>query len=142
MLSNFNYDATMYYKIVNVFFRTLDEMIRDNSDYLVNAISLRLRHLERNKKCPLVLRVMLQYSSPELLPLIDETIKDVSGHFDIFMKCWQKTRCCFQRLIIQTCAINKSNVWSDVKGVLYKNVLLSNTPLLWLQQYHLGLFFQ
>ena len=87
MLSNFNYDTTMYYKIVNVFFRTLDEMIRDNSDYLVNAISLRLRHLERNKKCPLVLRVMLQYSSPELLPLIDETIKDVSCHFDIFMKC-------------------------------------------------------
>lgn len=59
-------------------FRSLNELICNNVDYLMNDISLRLRHLDRNRKCPLVLKVMLQYSSAELLPLIDDTVQEVS----------------------------------------------------------------
>ena len=57
--------------------RSLDELICDNADYLMNAISLRLRNFHQKKKTPLVLKIMLQYSSSELLPLIDDTIQEV-----------------------------------------------------------------
>ena len=60
-------------------FRSLDKLICNNADYLMNSISLRLRHFQQNKKCPLVLKVMLQYSSAELLPLIDDTIQEVGS---------------------------------------------------------------
>ncbi|XP_060595560.1 TELO2-interacting protein 1 homolog [Ruditapes philippinarum] len=63
-------------------YKSLDELIRNNCDYLMNAISLRLRHLNRNRKCPLVLKVMLQYSSAELLPLIDDTINEILESLD------------------------------------------------------------
>ncbi|XP_053379957.1 TELO2-interacting protein 1 homolog [Mercenaria mercenaria] len=63
-------------------YKSLDELIRNNSDYLMNAISLRLRHLDRNRKCPLVLKVMLQYSSAELLPLIDDTVYEILESLD------------------------------------------------------------
>lgn len=58
--------------------RSIGELVQRNADYLVNAISLRLRHFCENKKSPLVLKVMLQYSSSDILPLIGDTIQEVS----------------------------------------------------------------
>ena len=49
----------------------------ENADYLVNEISLRLRHLPDNLKTPLVLQAMLQHSSERLLPLVHDTIQEV-----------------------------------------------------------------
>ncbi|XP_052760793.1 TELO2-interacting protein 1 homolog [Mya arenaria] len=63
-------------------YRSIDELIRENADYLMNSISLRLRHLDRNRRCPLVLKVMLQYSSAELLPLIDDTVQEILDSLD------------------------------------------------------------
>ncbi|XP_048249152.1 TELO2-interacting protein 1 homolog isoform X1 [Haliotis rufescens] len=63
-------------------YRSLDEMIRHNADYLMNAISLRLRHLEANLRCPTVLRVMLQYSEADILPLVDDTVQEILSCLD------------------------------------------------------------
>ena len=74
----FSINLSSYYFSYNiVIFRSLDELICNNADYLMDSISLRLRHFQQNKKCPLVLKIMLQYSSSELLPLIDDTIQEV-----------------------------------------------------------------
>ncbi|KAH3822477.1 hypothetical protein DPMN_124256 [Dreissena polymorpha] len=66
-------------------YRSIDQLIRENADYLMNSISLRLRHLDRNRKCPLVLKVMLQYSSAQLLPLIQDTVQEARG-FSLLIK--------------------------------------------------------
>ncbi|KAL4220850.1 TEL2-interacting protein 1 [Mactra antiquata] len=67
---------------ISLRYKSLGELICNNVDYLMNDISLRLRHLDRNKKCPLVLKVMLQYSSAELLPLIKDTIQEILNSLD------------------------------------------------------------
>ena len=41
------------------FFSSIDQLLQRNADYLVNAISLRLRHFNENKQSPLVLKVIL-----------------------------------------------------------------------------------
>ncbi|XP_071144765.1 TELO2-interacting protein 1 homolog isoform X1 [Mytilus edulis] len=61
---------------------SIDELLKQNADYLVNAISLRLRHFDQNKQSPLVLKVILQYSTVEILPLIDDTIQEVLSSLD------------------------------------------------------------
>lgn len=63
---------------------SIDELLKQNADYLVNAISLRLRHFDQNKQSPLVLKVILQYSTVEILPLIDDTIQEVLSSLDDF----------------------------------------------------------
>ncbi|XP_033763360.1 TELO2-interacting protein 1 homolog [Pecten maximus] len=63
-------------------YRSIAELIQKNADYLVNAISLRLRHFHDNQQSPLVLKVMLQYSSSDLLPLIDDTIQEILDVLD------------------------------------------------------------
>lgn len=60
---------------------SIDELIKKNVDYLVNAISLRLRHFMDNRRSPTVLKVILQYSSTEILPFIDDTIQEVVYSF-------------------------------------------------------------
>ena len=64
-------------KILICIHRSIGELVQRNADYLVNAISLRLRHFCENKKSPLVLKVMLQYSSKDILPLINDAIQEV-----------------------------------------------------------------
>ena len=49
-----------------------------NADYLVNEISLRLRHLPDNLQTPLVLQAMLQHSGEKLLPVVHDTIQEVT----------------------------------------------------------------
>ncbi|XP_052824951.1 TELO2-interacting protein 1 homolog isoform X2 [Octopus bimaculoides] len=58
-------------------YRNIMDLIQQNADYLVNAITLRLRHLSLNSRCPLVLKVMLQFGNEELLPLVTDTITEV-----------------------------------------------------------------
>jgi hypothetical protein len=79
-------------KLINVltniffpFFSSIDQLLQRNADYLVNAISLRLRHFNENKQSPLVLKVILQYSSVEILPLIDDTIQEVKRKISLFL---------------------------------------------------------
>ncbi|OWF46694.1 TELO2-interacting protein 1 homolog [Mizuhopecten yessoensis] len=63
-------------------YSSIEELIQKNADYLVNAISLRLRHFHDNQHSPLVLKVMLQYSNCDLLPLIDDTIQEILDALD------------------------------------------------------------
>ena len=84
-------------------FRSLDKLICNNADYLMNSISLRLRHFQQNKKCPLVLKVMLQYSSAELLPLIDDTIQEVGSVRSSKLSFNLAMTCDFQQCGIFTC---------------------------------------
>ncbi|XP_046554927.1 TELO2-interacting protein 1 homolog [Haliotis rubra] len=78
--------STAYSVLVDLYqaceYSSLDEMIRHNADYLMNAISLRLRHLEANLRCPTVLRVMLQYCEADILPLVDDTVQEILSCLD------------------------------------------------------------
>ncbi|XP_067904229.1 TELO2-interacting protein 1 homolog [Heterodontus francisci] len=53
------------------------ELINQNSDYLVNTISLNLRRLTQYPHTPRVISVMFSYSDASLLPLVDDVVQDV-----------------------------------------------------------------
>ncbi|NXU53564.1 TTI1 protein, partial [Turnix velox] len=57
-------------------------LINENSDYLVNGISLNLRQLARQPHASRVLDTMLRHSDARLLPLVEDTIQDVLSTLD------------------------------------------------------------
>ncbi|XP_062970173.1 TELO2-interacting protein 1 homolog isoform X2 [Cynocephalus volans] len=59
-------------------------LINQNSDYLVNGISLNLRHLALHPHTPKVLEVMLRNSDASLLPLVADVVQDVLATLDQF----------------------------------------------------------
>ena len=61
-----------------VSFSGVHDMVCANSDYLVNAISLRLRHIERYPTSPYVLQSVLQHTNSNVLPLFEDIIQEVS----------------------------------------------------------------
>ncbi|XP_054323786.1 TELO2-interacting protein 1 homolog [Pongo pygmaeus] len=63
---------------------SLQHLINQNSDYLVNGISLNLRHLALHPHTPKVLEVMLRNSDANLLPLVADVIQDVLATLDQF----------------------------------------------------------
>lgn len=63
---------------------SLQHLINQNSDYLVNGISLNLRHLSLHPHTPKVLEVMLRNSDASLLPLVADVVQDVLATLDQF----------------------------------------------------------
>ncbi|XP_003787632.1 TELO2-interacting protein 1 homolog [Otolemur garnettii] len=63
---------------------SLRHLINQNSDYLVNGISLNLRHLALHPHTPKVLEVMLRNSDASLLPLVADVVQDVLATLDQF----------------------------------------------------------
>ncbi|XP_045688729.1 TELO2-interacting protein 1 homolog [Phyllostomus hastatus] len=63
---------------------SLRHLINQNSDYLVNGISLNLRHLSLHPHTPKVLEVMLRNSDASLLPLVADVVQDVLAALDQF----------------------------------------------------------
>ncbi|XP_041375233.1 TELO2-interacting protein 1 homolog [Gigantopelta aegis] len=63
-------------------YRSIEELIMENADYLINEISLRLRHLPDNLQTPLVLQAMLHHSSERLLPVVHDTILEILSSLD------------------------------------------------------------
>ncbi|NXQ92377.1 TTI1 protein, partial [Nyctibius grandis] len=57
-------------------------LINDNSDYLVNGISLNLRQLAHQPHASQVLDTMLRHSDASLLPLVEDVIQDVLSTLD------------------------------------------------------------
>ncbi|KAM8996492.1 TELO2-interacting protein 1 homolog isoform 3-T3 [Ara ararauna] len=57
-------------------------LINDNSDYLVNGISLGLRQLAQQPRASRVLDTMLRHSDASLLPLVEDVIQDVLSTLD------------------------------------------------------------
>ncbi|XP_069740729.1 TELO2-interacting protein 1 homolog [Narcine bancroftii] len=58
-------------------YASLQEMINQNLDYLVNTISLNLRRLDQHPHTPRVINVMFSYSDASFLPLVDDLVQDV-----------------------------------------------------------------
>ncbi|GFO22213.1 endonuclease-reverse transcriptase [Plakobranchus ocellatus] len=63
-------------------YRTLDCLLRENADYLVSSVSLRLRHFHRNRRTPQTLCVMLKYCSKELLPHVRRSVTQLLDSLD------------------------------------------------------------
>ncbi|NXO27232.1 TTI1 protein, partial [Cisticola juncidis] len=61
---------------------SVQRLINENSDYLVNGISLNLRHLAYQPRASQVLDTMLRHSDASLLPLIEDVIQDVLSALD------------------------------------------------------------
>ncbi|XP_051886998.1 TELO2-interacting protein 1 homolog isoform X2 [Pristis pectinata] len=58
-------------------YESLQELINQNSDYLVNTISLNLRRLAQHPHTARVINVMFSYSDASFLPLVDDVVQDV-----------------------------------------------------------------
>ncbi|KFZ65623.1 TELO2-interacting protein 1, partial [Podiceps cristatus] len=61
---------------------SVQSLINENSDYLVNGISLNLRQLAHRPHASQVLDTMLKHSDARLLPLVDDVIQDVLSTLD------------------------------------------------------------
>ncbi|XP_078616742.1 TELO2-interacting protein 1 homolog [Branchiostoma floridae x Branchiostoma japonicum] len=56
---------------------SIAQLIAENADYLVNDISLSLRHYSLHPRAPHVLRVMLDNSDKDILLLVQDTIEEI-----------------------------------------------------------------
>ncbi|NXF90145.1 TTI1 protein, partial [Eubucco bourcierii] len=61
---------------------SLQALISDNSDYLVNGIALSLRQLAHRPHAAQVLDAMLRHSDASLLPLVEDVLQDVLSALD------------------------------------------------------------
>uniref|UniRef100_A0A3Q2P8W6 TELO2-interacting protein 1 homolog n=1 Tax=Fundulus heteroclitus TaxID=8078 RepID=A0A3Q2P8W6_FUNHE len=59
------------------------ELISDNSDYLLNDVSVNLQRLSQHPQAPRVLMVMLAHSDRSLLPLVRDIVQDVLMALDL-----------------------------------------------------------
>jgi len=64
-------------------YASMSTLITANADYLVNAVSLNLRHISVHPEAPTVLRAVLLYGAAEVLPLIQDSIDEVMFALDI-----------------------------------------------------------
>ncbi|XP_076596160.1 TELO2-interacting protein 1 homolog [Chaetodon auriga] len=64
-------------------YTSLKELINENSDYLLNDISLNLQRLSQHPQAPRVLTVMLTHSDCSLLPLVGDIVQDVLMALDL-----------------------------------------------------------
>ncbi|KAE8293138.1 TELO2-interacting protein 1-like protein SMG10 [Larimichthys crocea] len=62
---------------------SLKELINENSDYLLNDISVNLQRLSQHPQAPRVLTVMLTHSDSSLLPLVGDIVQDVLIALDL-----------------------------------------------------------
>jgi len=63
-------------------YRSLDELLQANADYLVSSVSLKLRHLTHHRRCPTTLRVMMGHCSASLLPLVEHSVVQLLDSLD------------------------------------------------------------
>ena len=55
----------------------LADLLRRNADYIVDAVALRLRHVDRHAESPAVLGVVLRHGTMDLLPVFHDVILEV-----------------------------------------------------------------
>nr|XP_060627795.1 TELO2-interacting protein 1 homolog [Anolis sagrei ordinatus] len=61
---------------------SVPELINQNADYLVDGISLRLRHIAHEPHALQVLEAMLRHSDANVLPLVQDVFQDVLAKLD------------------------------------------------------------
>ena len=64
---------------------SLSELLHQNADYIVDAVSLRLRHVTRYPEAPSVLGVVLRHGSADLLPVFHDVVLEVLLHVTAFI---------------------------------------------------------
>jgi hypothetical protein len=55
----------------------VDLLLCDNTDYVVNAVMQNMAFLESNPRAPVVLCVLLEHTSSQVLPLVQDTVRAV-----------------------------------------------------------------
>lgn len=65
-------------------YSSVDELIARNADYLVNSISLDFKYVFMHCQAPCVLKVMIQYSNPGILSIIEDTLMDIFSVIDLY----------------------------------------------------------
>ncbi|XP_063003548.1 TELO2-interacting protein 1 homolog [Elgaria multicarinata webbii] len=63
-------------------YNSVPDLINQNADYLVNGISLHLRHLAHEPHASRVLEAMLRHSDANVLPLVEDVIQDILARLD------------------------------------------------------------
>ena len=61
---------------------TVEQLIGKNVDYLINSISLNLRHISLHRDTPNVLIAMLQYGDKGLIPYLEDSLDEVLNLID------------------------------------------------------------
>ncbi|XP_071805333.1 TELO2-interacting protein 1 homolog [Asterias amurensis] len=69
--------STLMQMYMSCGYESIPDLLSSNSDYLVESISSGLRHLDMYPKTPLVLKVTLQHSNADMLPLLQDTIDEI-----------------------------------------------------------------
>lgn len=67
----------------NCGYQTLPSLITQNADYLLNMLSLRLRHFSDSQSAITVLQVSLQLCNEDMLPIMEDTINESLHILDI-----------------------------------------------------------
>lgn len=65
-------------------YKNASDLIVDNVDYMVNAISLRLNTFDISPQAPQVLVMMIRLTGPTLLPYLDDVVESIFAALDNF----------------------------------------------------------
>ncbi|XP_005110363.2 TELO2-interacting protein 1 homolog [Aplysia californica] len=83
---NVHLSSTAYFALTHICtacgYNSLDLLMQENADYLVSSVSLRLRHITVNRRCPQTLSVMMRYCSSSLLPIVEHSILQLLDTLD------------------------------------------------------------
>ncbi|XP_070560811.1 TELO2-interacting protein 1 homolog isoform X2 [Ptychodera flava] len=89
----------------NCSYKSIEQLICENSDYLVDAISHNLRHLDLYPKAPDVLKVMLQYGNIDVLPLTRDIIDEILDTLD---QCYDEKAASFMKVLHElVCSVKR-----------------------------------
>ncbi|KAI8050849.1 hypothetical protein BDF22DRAFT_745040 [Syncephalis plumigaleata] len=58
---------------------SLRDLLLDNIDYMMNAVSLRLRHLSNTSHTPAMLSAVIKVTGLAILPYIEDVVEDIIG---------------------------------------------------------------
>jgi hypothetical protein len=65
-------------------YKNASDLIVDNVDYMVNAVSLRLNTFDISPQAPQVLVMMIRLTGPSLLPYLDDVVESIFAALDNF----------------------------------------------------------
>ena len=68
------------------FMCSVSELIHNNIDYLINSICVNLKHFNDNQRVPTVIRVMLKYSTKDMLHLFIDAIQQIIAVIDCYYR--------------------------------------------------------
>ena len=70
----------------NCGYGSLGDLLRTNADYLVNSISLKLRHIDMYPESTVAMTALLQYGSVDVLPLVTDSVEELLHSLDLYQE--------------------------------------------------------